>query len=306
MVSTGTQTSTDSPRLPSRSPSSGAVPVTPLSNRKVDAASSASTSGQGLTPPAPPGPLAPKGRGLPPRSSAPQRKPVYIQHRLQGSSRLSWVPQCYGSNGNQRRAEELRKQFLLRLASPAARPIALAQPGCGSPPASDPIECAAYRPPICTNQTVRTTDFFSLHVQWANLENQVPPGVDTWDNIGTVNLKHLCRNRCMKQFVIFGNFKSHIVDTWQTVSKKWSFTLKFDKVACTTKSIDRSLRSNHGTALRVQGLLSLLAVWGETGQGIDTWKQGSSQGRDEGGKNGIPGLLDEGGSVIGGQLRWRV
>ncbi|KAM7289850.1 uncharacterized protein ISCGN_029978 [Ixodes scapularis] len=101
-------------------------------------------------------------------------------------------------------------------------------------------------------QTVRTTDFFSLHVQWANLENQVPPGVDTWDNIGTVNLKHLCRNRCMKQFVIFGNFKSHIVDTWQTVSKKWSFTLKFDKVACTTKSIDRSLRSNHGTALRLE------------------------------------------------------
>lgn len=43
--------------------------------------------------------------------------------------------------------------------------------------------------------------------------------MDTWDNIGTVNLKHLCRNRCMKQFVIFGNFKSHIVDTWQTVSK---------------------------------------------------------------------------------------
>ncbi|KAM7312770.1 hypothetical protein ISCGN_009674 [Ixodes scapularis] len=76
MVSTGTQTSADNLRLPSRSPSSlGAVPVTPLSNRKVDAASSAYTSGQGLTPPAPPGPLAPKGRGLPPRSSAPQRKP---------------------------------------------------------------------------------------------------------------------------------------------------------------------------------------------------------------------------------------
>ncbi|KAM7311193.1 hypothetical protein ISCGN_008100 [Ixodes scapularis] len=76
MVSTGTQTSTDDLRLPSRSPaSSGAVPVTPLSNRKVDAASSASTSGQGLTSPAPPGPLAPKGRGLPPRTSAPQRKP---------------------------------------------------------------------------------------------------------------------------------------------------------------------------------------------------------------------------------------
>ncbi|KAM7281897.1 39S ribosomal protein L16, mitochondrial [Ixodes scapularis] len=71
----GIITSTDSLRLPSRSPSSGAVPVTPLSNRKVDAASSASTSGQGLTPPAPPGPLAPEGRGLPPRSSAPQRKP---------------------------------------------------------------------------------------------------------------------------------------------------------------------------------------------------------------------------------------
>ncbi|KAM7300405.1 hypothetical protein ISCGN_016039 [Ixodes scapularis] len=76
MVSTGTQTSTDDLRLPSRSPApSGAVPVTPLSNRKVDAASSASTSGQGLTPPAPPGPSAPKGRGLPPRTSAPQRKP---------------------------------------------------------------------------------------------------------------------------------------------------------------------------------------------------------------------------------------
>ncbi|KAM7314060.1 putative nuclease HARBI1 isoform X1 [Ixodes scapularis] len=76
MVSTGTQTSMDDLRLPSRSAaSSGAVPVTPLSNRKVDAASSASTSGQGLTPPAPPGPLVPKGRGLPPRTSAPQRKP---------------------------------------------------------------------------------------------------------------------------------------------------------------------------------------------------------------------------------------
>ncbi|KAM7300846.1 hypothetical protein ISCGN_016431 [Ixodes scapularis] len=76
MVSTGTQTSTDDLRLPSRSPApSGAVPVTPLSNRKVDAASSASTSGQGLTLPAPPGPSAPKGRGLPPRTSAPQRKP---------------------------------------------------------------------------------------------------------------------------------------------------------------------------------------------------------------------------------------
>ncbi|KAM7289145.1 hypothetical protein ISCGN_029278 [Ixodes scapularis] len=76
MVSTGTQTSTDDLRLPSRSlASSGAVPVTPLSNRKVDAASSASTSGQGLTSPAPPGPLAPKGRGLPPRTSAPQREP---------------------------------------------------------------------------------------------------------------------------------------------------------------------------------------------------------------------------------------
>ncbi|KAM7282227.1 hypothetical protein ISCGN_002377 [Ixodes scapularis] len=76
IVSTRTQTSTDNLRLPSRSlASSGAVPVTPLSNRKVDAASSASTSGQGLTSPAPPGPLAPKGRGLPPRTSAPQRKP---------------------------------------------------------------------------------------------------------------------------------------------------------------------------------------------------------------------------------------
>ncbi|KAM7287754.1 hypothetical protein ISCGN_031445 [Ixodes scapularis] len=76
MVSTGTQTSTDDLRLPSRSPaSSGVVPVTPLSNRNVDAASSASTSGQGLTSPAPPGPLAPKGRGLSPRTSAPQRKP---------------------------------------------------------------------------------------------------------------------------------------------------------------------------------------------------------------------------------------
>ncbi|KAM7299234.1 hypothetical protein ISCGN_019801 [Ixodes scapularis] len=62
-----------------------------------------------------------------------------LSHRLQGSARLAWVPQCYGSNGNQRRAEELRKRFLLRLASPAARPIAPAQPGCGSPPASDPI-----------------------------------------------------------------------------------------------------------------------------------------------------------------------
>ncbi|KAG0418593.1 hypothetical protein HPB47_004743, partial [Ixodes persulcatus] len=70
------RTSTDDLRLPSRSPaSSGAVPVTPLSNRKVDAASSASTSEQGLTPPAPPGTSAPKGRGVPPRTSAPQRKP---------------------------------------------------------------------------------------------------------------------------------------------------------------------------------------------------------------------------------------
>ncbi|KAM7296093.1 hypothetical protein ISCGN_021289 [Ixodes scapularis] len=76
MVSTGTQTSTDDLRLPSRSPSSsGALPVAPLPNRKVDAASSASTSGQGLTPPAPPATSTPKGRGLPPRTSAPQRKP---------------------------------------------------------------------------------------------------------------------------------------------------------------------------------------------------------------------------------------
>lgn len=74
---------------------------------------------------------------------------------------------------------------------------------------------------LCHNSFLLLRYLFttSLLFQWANLENQVPPGVDTWDNIGTVNLKHLCRNRCMKQFVIFGNFKSHIVDTWQTVSK---------------------------------------------------------------------------------------
>ncbi|KAM7298156.1 hypothetical protein ISCGN_018780 [Ixodes scapularis] len=90
----GNSTSTDDLRLPSRSLASlGAVPVTPLSNRKVDAASSASTSGQGLTSPAPPGPLVPKGRGLPPRTSAPQRKPglaakaVDLQGSTAGSNR---------------------------------------------------------------------------------------------------------------------------------------------------------------------------------------------------------------------------
>ncbi|KAM7313373.1 hypothetical protein ISCGN_003239 [Ixodes scapularis] len=47
------------------------LPLRSVDNSKA----SASTSGQGLTPPAPPGPLARKGRGLPPRTSAPQRKP---------------------------------------------------------------------------------------------------------------------------------------------------------------------------------------------------------------------------------------
>ncbi|KAM7307598.1 hypothetical protein ISCGN_011234 [Ixodes scapularis] len=88
VVSMGTQTSPDDLHLPSRSPSKppGAVPGAPPPNRKVNAALPASTPEQGTTSPAQPAASTSRGWGLPPPTSAPQRKPGEVPR--QSTSRV--------------------------------------------------------------------------------------------------------------------------------------------------------------------------------------------------------------------------
>ncbi|KAM7292150.1 hypothetical protein ISCGN_025396 [Ixodes scapularis] len=79
VVSMGTQTSLDDLHLPSRSPSKPP-------NRKVNAALPASTPEQGTMSPAQPASSTSRGRGLPPHTSAPQRKPGEVPR--QSTSRV--------------------------------------------------------------------------------------------------------------------------------------------------------------------------------------------------------------------------
>ncbi|KAM7312172.1 cytochrome P450 2J5 [Ixodes scapularis] len=90
MVSMGTQTSPDDLHLPSRSPSKppGAAPVAPPPNRKVNAALPASTPEQEMTSPAQPAASTSRGRGLPPHTSAPQRKPGEVPKQSTSKGQL--------------------------------------------------------------------------------------------------------------------------------------------------------------------------------------------------------------------------
>ncbi|KAM7285167.1 hypothetical protein ISCGN_032127 [Ixodes scapularis] len=86
----GTQTSPDDLHLPSRSPSKPprAAPVAPPPNRKVNAALPASAPEQEMSSPAQPAASTSRGRGLPPHTSAPQRKPGEVPKQSTSKGQL--------------------------------------------------------------------------------------------------------------------------------------------------------------------------------------------------------------------------
>ncbi|KAM7306384.1 hypothetical protein ISCGN_010101 [Ixodes scapularis] len=90
VVSMGTQTSPDDLHLPSRSPSKPprAAPVAPPPNRKVNAALPASAPEQEMSSPAQPAASTSRGRGLPPHTSAPQRKPGEVPKQSTSKGQL--------------------------------------------------------------------------------------------------------------------------------------------------------------------------------------------------------------------------
>ncbi|KAM7297391.1 uncharacterized protein ISCGN_022542 [Ixodes scapularis] len=90
VVSMGTQTSPDDLHLPSRSPSKPprAAPVAPPPNRKVNAALPASAPEQEMSTPAQPAASTSRGRGLPPHTSAPQRKPGEVPKQSTSKGQL--------------------------------------------------------------------------------------------------------------------------------------------------------------------------------------------------------------------------
>ncbi|KAM7282492.1 hypothetical protein ISCGN_002642 [Ixodes scapularis] len=90
VVSMGTQTSPDDLHLPSRSPSKPlrAAPKAPPPNRKVNAALPASAPEQEMSSPAQPAASTSRGRGLPPHTSAPQRKPGEVPKQSTSKGQL--------------------------------------------------------------------------------------------------------------------------------------------------------------------------------------------------------------------------
>ncbi|KAM7289584.1 hypothetical protein ISCGN_029713 [Ixodes scapularis] len=86
----GTQTSPDDLHLPSRSPSKPprAAPKAPPPNRKVNAALPASAPEQEMSSPAQPAASTSRGRGLPPHTSAPQRKPGEVPKQSTSKGQL--------------------------------------------------------------------------------------------------------------------------------------------------------------------------------------------------------------------------
>ncbi|KAM7303115.1 uncharacterized protein ISCGN_018623 [Ixodes scapularis] len=108
MVSMGTQTSPDDLHLPSRSPSKppGAAPVAPFPNRKVNAALPASTPEQEMMSPAQPAASTSRGRGLPPHTSAPQRKPGEVPKQSTSKGQLPATADEPMDEGGSRSDEE--------------------------------------------------------------------------------------------------------------------------------------------------------------------------------------------------------
>ncbi|KAG0426953.1 hypothetical protein HPB47_025979 [Ixodes persulcatus] len=108
VVSMGTQTSPDDLHLPSRSPSKppGVVPGAPPPNRKVNAALPASTPEQGTTSPAQPVASTSRGRGVPPHTSAPQRKPGEVPRQSTSKGQLPVAADEPMDEGGPRSEEE--------------------------------------------------------------------------------------------------------------------------------------------------------------------------------------------------------